>query len=61
MGCSRCGANRPQRQVPPPSVTRPGTQVPRPAQPTATPDVSNAIRDAISNMRLPYVPPTASR
>lgn len=61
MGCSRCGQNRPQRQVPPPSVSRPGTQVPRPAQPAPAINPADAVRDAINGMRLPYVPPTGAR
>lgn len=58
MGCSRCGSGNSSRAVPPPSiVSRPGSQVPRPPQ-TNPPAKStgNPIRDAINNMRLPYVP-----
>lgn len=61
MACSRCGGSRPARPVPPPSVSRPGTQVPRPAQGQRPSSISpsDAVRDAINGMRLPYVPPAA--
>lgn len=58
MSCSRCGGSS-RRQVPPPTVARPGSQTPRPPQNGGTrPDPSAAVREAINGMRLPYVPPT---
>lgn len=51
MGCPRCGSSQPQRQVPPPSASRPGTTVPRPAQ---TPGPQGTNRDTIMGLR--YVP-----
>lgn len=60
MSCSRCNKNR-QRPNPPTSIGRPGGQVPRPAGQGPVRNPSDAIRNAIDGMKLPYVPPTATR
>lgn len=54
MGCPRCGQNRPQRQVPPPTASRPGTMAPNPSRPQPSNAGGNNVRDAINGLR--YVP-----
>ena len=59
MSCSRCNKNK--RPMTPPTISRPGGQVPRPANPGPVKNPSDAIRSAIDGMKLPYVPPTVAR
>lgn len=53
MACPRCGASRPQRQVPPPTASRPGAMVPNQSRQPSNAGGSN-VRDAINGLR--YVP-----